>query len=210
MTAPTRTRAQSGRGRTHRPSRGGSTGVATRTRTRTASQRRDQRGRTTAAQKAYARRAQRTAVVEHAGGGPRAQKSVLSMLRLRMPQSRASFVLLIMSLLSAGVVLTLWLSTQAIADSYRLESVRAETSGLAERAERLQREVSRQSSAAVLADKAKSLGMVPSGEPARILVTSSGKTRVVGEPKVAQPNRAQPNRAQATAPRQRDSDTRGR
>lgn len=127
------------------------------------------------------------------------------MLRLRMPQSRASFVLLIMSLLSAGVVLTLWLSTQAIADSYRLESVRAQTSGLAERAERLQREVSRQSSAAVLADKAKSLGMVPSGDPARIVVSSSGKAKVVGEPKVAQPGRAP-----APAPRQRASDDRGR
>lgn len=183
----TRTRTQAGRSRTQRPARGGTTRDATRKRTKP--QRRDlrdsdQRGRTTAAQKAYARRAQRTAVVEHSDSRPQAQQGVLSMLRLRMPQSRASFVLLIMSLLSAGVVLTLWLSTQAIADSYRLESIRAETAGLAERAERLQREVARQESAAVLAQKAKALGMVPSGEPARLLVTPHGKPKLFGEPKV--------------------------
>lgn len=142
------------------------------------------RGRTSAAQKAYARRAQRTEAKLQVPSGQQPGKGVLSMLKLRLPASRASFVVLVMALLTGGVVLTLWLSTQAIADSYRLESIRAETAGLAERAERLQREVARQESAAVLAQKAKALGMVPSGEPARLLVTPHGKPKLFGEPKV--------------------------
>lgn len=196
MSAPTRTRSRThaqrdatsaGRGRTARNS-------ATRrdrsTVTRHATPRRNttrrefaQRGRTSAAQKAYARRAQRTEAVSHSEVQLTA-KGVLSMLKLRLPASRASFVVLVMSLLAGGVALTLWLSTQAIADSYRLESVRAQTASLAERAERLQRDVAREESAAALAKKAKRLGMVPSGEPARLLVTERGKPKLVGEPKV--------------------------
>lgn len=178
MTAPTRTRAPR-RGRTAQPNR-----AATRA-TPVRRPRSDQRGKTTSAQKAYARRAQRTAAQPHRSGDAAASPAtgLGSMLRLRLPQSRASFVTLMMVLLSSGVALTLWLSTQAIADSYRLESVRAQTAGLAERAERLQREVARQESAAALADKAKALGMVPSGNPARIVVTESGKGKLVGEPK---------------------------
>lgn len=148
-----------------------------------------QRGRTTAAQKAYARRAQRSAAVDHGGGQP---AGVLSMVRLRLPQSRASFVLLMMSLLAAGVGLTLWLSTQAIADSYKLDAVRAQTARLNERAERLQREVARAQTVAALDEQARQLGMVPSGDPARILVTPAGKKKLIGEPKPAQPAPRQP------------------
>jgi len=142
-----------------------------------------QRGRTTAAQKAYARRAQRSAAVDHGGGQP---AGVLSMVRL-LPQSRASFVLLMMSLLAAGVGLTLWLSTQAIAGSYKLDAVRAETAHLNERAERLQRDVARAQTVAALDEQARQLGMVPSGDPARILVTPAGKKKLIGEPKPAEP-----------------------
>lgn len=181
MTAPTRTRAPR-RGRTAQPHRAASRGATRATPVRTP--RGDQRGRTTAAQKAYARRAQRTAAQPHRSGDAATSRAtgLGSLFRLRLPQSRASFVTLMMMLLSSGVALTLWLSTQAIADSYRLENVRAQTAGLAERAERLQREVARQESAAALADKAKALGMVPSGNPARIVVTESGKRKLVGEP----------------------------
>lgn len=163
-----------------KPSRARTTTRTTRTRSG------PQRGRTTAAQKAYARRAQRSAAVDH-GGGQVAPTGVLSMVRLRLPQSRASFVLLMMSLLAAGVGLTLWLSTQAIADSYRLDAVRAQTAHLNERAERLQREVAREQTVAALDERARALGMVPSGDPARILVTPAGKKKVIGEPKPAEP-----------------------
>lgn len=198
MTAPARTRP---RVHTQRPTAGGTRSHTkrpirarqterqrTNTRARTAQAlEADTRGRTSAAQKAYAKRAQRTQSVRASSGsgGAKGVRGVLSMLRLRVPTSRASFVVLIMALLTGGVALTLWLSTQAIADSYRLESVRAETAGLAERAERLQRDVARQESAAALAEKARSLGMIPSGEPARLLVPENGKPKLVGEPKVA-------------------------
>lgn len=198
MTAPARTRP---RVHTQRPTAGGTRSHTkrpirarqterqrTNTRARTAQAlEADTRGRTSAAQKAYAKRAQRTQSVRASSGsgGAKGARGVLSMLRLRVPTSRASFVVLIMALLTGGVALTLWLSTQAIADSYRLESVRAETAGLAERAERLQRDVARQESAAALAEKARSLGMIPSGEPARLLVPENGKPKLVGEPKVA-------------------------
>ena len=47
---------------------------------------------------------------------------------------RASFVVLIIVLLTVGVAATLWLSTQAIADSYRLDEAKQEADRLAERA----------------------------------------------------------------------------
>ena len=42
------------------------------------------------------------------------------------PAGRAQFVLLVMVLLVGGLVATLWLSTAAAADSYRLQDARAE------------------------------------------------------------------------------------
>lgn len=174
------------------------------TRTREIPARLNRRGRTTAAQKAYARRAQRTAAVEHAGG--QAPAGLLAPVRLRLPKSRASFVLLMMSLLATGVVLTLWLTTQAIADSYRLDRVRAETAALTEKAERLQREVSREQTVAALDRKARQLGMVPSGDPARILVTPMGKKKLIGEPQAAKPATPPPSRSQSTSGGERNSD----
>lgn len=143
-----------------------------------------QRGKSSAAQKAYARRAQRTAAVDHVESGT-AAAGMGALLAVKLPRSRASFVLLMMSLLATGVALTLWLSTQAIADSYRLERMRAETARLEERAEQLQRDVARQESPAELAERARELGMVPSGNPARIVVSEDGKPKLVGDPKPA-------------------------
>jgi hypothetical protein len=74
------------------------------------------RGRSAAAERAYARRAQRTerATGVTAGTAVKAE---------RRPGSagRATFVVLVMALLVGGVVATLWFSTQATADAYRLE-----------------------------------------------------------------------------------------
>jgi hypothetical protein len=100
---------------------------------------------------------------------------------------RASFVALIIAVLTVGIVATLWLSTQAIADSYRLEQAKQEADRLAERAAGLQREVTEQESAASLAERAKAMGMVPAGDPARIVVHSDGTITVVGDPTPVQP-----------------------
>jgi hypothetical protein len=151
-----------------------------------------QRGRTTAAERAYARRAQRAEEIRRVAETlpkPEAKRTGLSRFR---PRSRASFVLVMMGLLAIGVATTLWLSTQAIADSYKLEEIRQTNAGLAEHAEMLQREVTQQDSASALANKAKQLGMVPGGDPARIVVNPDGSTRVVGEPKKAAASASSP------------------
>jgi hypothetical protein len=163
--------------------------------------RRAGQSRPTAAERAYARRAQRADSAHRpaeAQAEP-ARKRVWK-LSLRWPRSRASFVLIMMGLLAAGVATTLWLSTQAIADSYRLEQVRQDTAGLAERAELLQRDVANQETASSLAQHARELGMVPGGDPARIVVAPDGSTTLVGEPKRAAATAPPPAPAPAPAP----------
>lgn len=152
--------------------------------------------RSPAAERAYARRAQR---VEEKKRPPR-QPARGRRLRLRGPQSRASFVLLVMILLAAGVATTLLLSTQAIADSYRLEQIRQENENLAERAQQLQQDVAKDGSASSLAKRAQALGMVPAGEPAHLVQNPDGSVTVVGEPrKVTAPPPPPPPPPPATA-----------
>ncbi|MTD59062.1 hypothetical protein [Amycolatopsis pithecellobii] len=136
--------------------------------------------RSTAAERAYARRAQRVEVVRRTEKQPRQQSHKL---RLRWPKSRASFVLIVMTLLAVGVATTLLLSTQAIADSYRLEQIRQENSNLAEQSELLQQDVTKAEAASSLAERAKALGMVPGGDPAHLVQNADGSITVVGEPK---------------------------
>lgn len=130
------------------------------------------RARSAAAQRAYARRAQRE--------GRPVQRVVEE--DLDHGTGRVSFAVLIIVLLVVGVAATLWLSTQAIADSYRLDQVKQESERLTERAAELQREVTEKESAASLAERAKAMGMVPAGDPARLIVQPDGTVVVVGEP----------------------------
>ncbi|GAB3585727.1 hypothetical protein GCM10027445_63620 [Amycolatopsis endophytica] len=186
MTAPTRTRRQATAEPRRRPRRsdvpveeGLGTPVPARRR-RSAPQ--AQRS-TTAAERAYARRAQRAEGLKQSAPEPERQKA---RIKLRLPRSRATFVLLVMMLLAAGVVVTLLLSTQAIADSYRLEQLREDNAGLAERVEQLQQDVSGAESPSSLAERAKALGMVPAGDPAHLVQNADGTVTVVGEPKKAE------------------------
>lgn len=130
------------------------------------------RARSAAAQRAYARRAQRE--------GRPVQRQVDE--DLDRGTGRVSFAVLIIVLLVVGVAATLWLSTQAIADSYRLDQAKQDAERLAERAAVLQREVTEKESAASLAERAKAMGMVPAGDPARLVVKPDGTVVVVGEP----------------------------
>jgi len=134
------------------------------------------RSRTAAAQRAYARRAHRE--------GRRIERPVEA--DLDRGAGRASFVALIIAVLTVGIVATLWLSTQAIADSYRLEQTKQDADRLAERAAQLQQEVTEQESAASLAERAQAMGMVPAGDPARLVVRPDGTVVVVGDPTPAQ------------------------
>ncbi|MET8847278.1 hypothetical protein [Amycolatopsis sp. NPDC004625] len=153
--------------------------------------RRASRGRTSAAERAYARRAQRADLLKEREPRPEPKAAAAApqpklKLRTLLPKSRASFVLMMMALLAAGVATTLWLTTQAIADSYRLEQLRTTNANLAEQKEQLQRDVAKAESPASLAPAAQQLGMVPGGDPARIVVGPDGRTSLVGEPKKAQ------------------------
>jgi hypothetical protein len=130
------------------------------------------RSRTAAAQRAAAKRAQRE--------GRRIERPVEE--DLDHGSGRASFAVLIIVVLTVGVAATLWLSTQAIADSYRLDQAKQEAGRLAERAAELQLEVTQKESAASLAERAKAMGMVPAGDPARLIVQPDGTVVVVGEP----------------------------
>jgi len=99
-----------------------------------------------------------------------------------VPAGRAPFVLTVMALLGVGLVATLWLSTAAAADSYRLQDARTAARELSERSERLHREVAALQSPPALAQRAAQLGMVPAKDPARLVVAADGAVRVVGDP----------------------------
>lgn len=187
MTAPARTR--------RKPQPDGA-GAATAPGNAAATERRSGTRRTLAAERAYARRAQRVEGIRRAGRETEPERT--GGFRLRWPRSRASFVLIVMVLLAAGVAVTLLLSTQAIADSYRLEQIRQENANLAERSERLQQDVNSAGSASSLAEHAKALGMVPAGDPAHLVRNPDGSITVVGEPeKVTTPETAAPTSSPA-------------
>jgi hypothetical protein len=101
------------------------------------------------------------------------------------PAGRAKFVLLVMALLATGLVVTLWLSTAAAADSYRLQDARVAARALSEQSEQLRREVTAMDAAPALAQRAAALGMVPVQDSARLVVAPDGTVTVAGTPKAA-------------------------
>jgi cell division protein FtsI (penicillin-binding protein 3) len=117
----------------------------------------------------------------------------------------APFVLLIMVLLTGGLVATLWLSTAAAADSYRLDEARQVARDLSEQSERLHRDVEAAQSAPALAAAARAQGMVPAGEPAVLVIAPDGSSQVVGDPKPAQPIAPPPSVAVPATPPAADS-----
>lgn len=130
------------------------------------------KSRSAAAERAYARRAQRS------------QRTMVGPKPDRKPGSagRVTFVVLVMGLLIVGVVASLWFSTQATADAYSLEQAKQQTAGLQARVQSLQQQVANANSAPALAARARALGMVPAGDPARLVVGPNGQVTVVGNP----------------------------
>src|SRR5699024_10385997 len=140
--------------------------------------------RSAAAERAYARRAQRADQHRSSvAGGSRGVGQGGGRWRPRMPRSRTSFVTLVMVLLATGVVATLWLSTQAIAGSYKLEQLRENNNRLSEQVGQLERTVTKRESPGWLAEHARELGMVPGGTAAKLVVDSDGSVSLVGEPR---------------------------
>jgi hypothetical protein len=156
--------------------------------------------RGSAAQRAYAKRAHRLGQVhERTARRPRR--------RTWLGGGRLTFVLMVMALLAVGLVATLWLSTAATADSYRLNAARDEAGSLSEQNERLRAEVAAMQAAPTLAKAAGDMGMVPTRDVARLVVAPDGTVTVVGVPRAvaappppppATPTPATPSPAPAT------------
>lgn len=180
------------------------------------------RTRSAAAERAYARRAQRegrrdgsarvrtrpsTEPVREAQAESRPRRQPVA----RKQASTATFVVLVISMLLVGVATTLWLSTQAIADSYKLDDAKKGVAALSEQAEQLRRDVTSMDSASALAKRAQELGMVPSGDPAYLVVGPDGKVRMVGDPKKAEapkpPPTSTPTSTSTPPPANHDADS---
>ncbi len=138
------------------------------------------RHRSAAAERAYARRAQR-------GQRSGDERPMVRPERKPGSASRASFVILVMVLLIGGVVATLWFSTQATADAYRLEQAKNTTDQLSVRVGQLRQQVAQQGSPQSLARHAQQLGMIPAPDVAHLVVGSDGKVTVIGTPSKAVP-----------------------
>jgi len=130
------------------------------------------RSRSAAAERAYARRAQRS---QRTMVGPKTERKAGS-------AGRVTFVVLVIGLLIGGVVASLWFSTQATADAYSLEQAKKQTVALQQQVQGLQQQVANADSAPSLAARARALGMVPAGDPARLVVGANGQVSVVGTP----------------------------
>ncbi|MFD1151928.1 hypothetical protein, partial [Saccharothrix hoggarensis] len=134
-----------------------------------------ERRRSPAAERAYARRAQRTS-----SRGP-------AVTRQPVVAPKAPFVVMVMVVLGVGIAAIMWLSTQAAADSYRLQDARAEETRLARQVEQLRQDVALAESPLKLAEAAAKLGLIPAGDPARLRQLPDGTIEVYGKPSAVQP-----------------------
>lgn len=100
--------------------------------------------------------------------------------------ARIPFVVLVMGFLALGLVITLWLSTDAARRSYQLSSARSLNDALMQQKESLERDVLEAQSAPALADAARDLGMIPSSDTAHLVQDPAGNWIVVGQPKPAE------------------------
>jgi hypothetical protein len=129
------------------------------------------RRRTAGAERAYARRAQRAQNLRGGTTAP-AQKQV----------AKAPFVVLVMLVLGAGVAGIMYFSTQAAADTYRLQEAKAEAERLTLQTEQLRREVALLESPTDLARRAAEMGLVEPSNPARLRQNPDGSIEEFGKP----------------------------
>ncbi|MGV9710203.1 hypothetical protein ACWDTI_06015 [Gordonia sp. NPDC003424] len=144
-------------------------------------------GRSKSAQRAIDRRRKR---IEKDGDArpagrvvPSSPKSAVS---LRDRVARVPFVIPVIALLVVGLGTSLWLSTKAAQDSYRLGVERQQNQALVDKRDSLKRDYESGDSAPELSDKATKLGMIPASNPPRMIVGADGKPRLVGDPQPAQ------------------------
>ena len=82
------------------------------------------------------------------------------------PRGRTPFVVLVVTLLAAGLLGLLLLNTALAQDAFRLHTLKEDSRALADREQMLMRQVEAQRAPQALAEKAAALGMVPAGPPA--------------------------------------------
>ncbi|GAB85943.1 hypothetical protein RVF83_21360 [Gordonia rubripertincta] len=137
--------------------------------------------RSRAAQRALDRRHKRMATGAVA---PRAARGGLSMsgVSLRERLQHTPFVVPVIALLVLGLGLSLWLSTKSAQDSYKLGIERTENQSLIDQRDALKRTFESGNSAPELSREATRLGMIPSDNPARMIVDDPRRPRIVGKP----------------------------
>ncbi len=104
---------------------------------------------------------------------------------VRVRARRAPFVVVVLTVLAAGLVGLILLSTAMQAQSFRIAELQKEATLLEARRQQLAAEVDRAQSPSGLAERALAEGMVPNANPV-FLRLSDGK--VIGEPVPAEPD----------------------
>jgi hypothetical protein len=107
-------------------------------------------------------------------------------LRPHTLAAKVPFVVLVIGSLGAGLVLTLWLSTDSAERSYQLGNAREKNQILQQQKEALERDVLEAEAAPALAEAARGLGMIPTRDTAHLIQDLAGNWVVVGTPKPAQ------------------------
>ena len=121
----------------------------------------------------------RPAGVPRPARGPAAPRLLL-VPPLRTGAPRAPFVVLIGTLLTAGLAGLLFLHTALAEDSFRLHDLKVRSAVLTDREQALEQEVALEASPRRLAARAEAMGMVRSENPAFIRLSDG---RVLGRPK---------------------------
>ncbi|HEX5497095.1 MAG TPA: hypothetical protein VFX70_21235 [Mycobacteriales bacterium] len=111
---------------------------------------------------------------------------------------RTPFVLLVLTLLGAGLVVLLLLNAAAVSNSDQQRRLREQTASLKIHEQQLRHAVSSMEAPGALAERARRLGMVPSGDPAFLVLLPGGRSRIAGDPQPAPFPTATPS-ASATA-----------
>lgn len=116
---------------------------------------------------------------------PEAKAAGLKLVRpVRSRARKAPFVVVVLSILSAGLVGLIIMSTVLQAQSFELAKLSSTADSLQTQQQSLARDVGRLQSPAHVAEEAIALGMVPNTNPA-FLRLSDGK--VLGKPEAAKP-----------------------
>ncbi len=107
-----------------------------------------------------------------------------SRMNSRSRASRAPFVVVVLTVLGAGLVGLILLSTVLQAQAFEIARLSTRADALGVQQQELRREVDRLQAPAALAERAIRLGMVPNANPA-FLRPSDGE--VIGDPEPAEP-----------------------